>query len=90
VRDNRSFEEAWFFSHIQGTITHKTQPTYEVQLVQSVRHRSYSYKKWTFRILVKNLVILVSKRSPVTGLEGPRGFLEVKIPRFRDNGTGWW
>jgi len=47
-------------------------------------------KKWTFRILVKNLVILVSKRSPVTGLEGPRWSLEVKIPRFRDNGTGWW
>jgi hypothetical protein len=20
----------------------------------------------------------------------PRGFQEVKFPRFRDNGTGWW
>jgi len=20
----------------------------------------------------------------------PRGFQEVKAPRFRDNGTGWW
>jgi len=20
----------------------------------------------------------------------PRGFQEVKVPRFRDNGTGWW
>ena len=30
------------------------------------------------------------KISPVTGLEGPRGFQEVKVPRFRDNGTGWW
>jgi len=28
--------------------------------------------------------------SPVTGLEGPRGFQEVKVPRFHDNGTGWW
>ena len=28
--------------------------------------------------------------SPVTGREWPRGFQEVKIPRFRDNGTGWW
>jgi len=28
--------------------------------------------------------------SPVTGLEWPRGFQEVKVPRFRDNGTGWW
>ena len=25
---------------------------------------------------------------PVTGLEWPRGFKEVKVPRFHDNGTG--
>jgi len=30
------------------------------------------------------------KSSPVTGLEWPRGFQEVRVPRFRDNGTGWW
>ena len=29
-------------------------------------------------------------RSPVTGLEWPRGFQEVKVPRFHDNGTGRW
>jgi len=28
--------------------------------------------------------------SPVTGLEWPRGFQEVKFPRFHDNGTGRW
>jgi len=28
--------------------------------------------------------------SPVTGLEWPRGFQEVKVPRFHDSGTGWW
>jgi len=28
--------------------------------------------------------------SPITGLDRPRGFQEVKVPRFRDNGTGWW
>jgi hypothetical protein len=28
--------------------------------------------------------------SPVTGLDWPRGFREVKVPRFHDNGTGWW
>ena len=28
--------------------------------------------------------------SPVTGLDRPRGFQEVKVPRFYDNGTGWW
>jgi len=30
------------------------------------------------------------KSSPVTGLEWPRGFQEVKVPRFHDNDTGWW
>jgi hypothetical protein len=28
--------------------------------------------------------------STVTGLEWPRGFQEVKVPRFHDNATGWW
>jgi len=23
-------------------------------------------------------------------LEWPRGFQEVTVPRFNDNGTGWW
>jgi len=27
---------------------------------------------------------------PLLGLEWPRGFQEVKVPRFYDNGTGWW
>jgi len=30
------------------------------------------------------------KSSPVTGLEWPRGFQEVRVPRFHDNSTGWW
>ena len=30
------------------------------------------------------------KSSPVTGLEWPRGFQEVKVPIFHDNGTGRW
>ena len=30
------------------------------------------------------------KSSPVTGLEWPRGFQEVKVPRFHYSGTGWW
>jgi hypothetical protein len=28
--------------------------------------------------------------STVTGQEWPRVFQEVKVPRFHDNGTGWW
>jgi len=34
----------------------------------------------------KNIV----KSSPVAGLEWLRRFQEVKVPRFHDNGTGWW
>jgi len=32
----------------------------------------------------------LSSRSTVTGLEWLRGFQEVKVPGFHDNGTGWW
>jgi hypothetical protein len=28
--------------------------------------------------------------SPVTGLEWPRGFQEVKVSRLHDSSTGWW
>jgi hypothetical protein len=31
---------------------------------------------------------VVSLSSPFTGLEWPRRFQEVKVPRFHDNGTG--
>jgi len=31
-----------------------------------------------------------AKSSPVTGLEWSRGFQEVKVPRFHENGTGRW
>jgi hypothetical protein len=34
--------------------------------------------------------IVLLSISPVTDLEWPREFQEVKAPRFRDNGTGWW
>jgi hypothetical protein len=29
------------------------------------------------------------KSNPITGLDRPRGFQEVKVPSFHDNGTGW-
>jgi hypothetical protein len=32
----------------------------------------------------------IKQSGPVTGLEWPREFQEVKVPRFHDNGTGWW
>ena len=46
-----------------------------------------------FSFLHKAQIILVTtvlSSSPVTGLEWPRGFQEVKVPIFHDNGTGWW
>ena len=30
------------------------------------------------------------KISPVTGLEWPRGFQEIKFLRYQDNDTGRW
>jgi hypothetical protein len=39
---------------------------------------------------VVDLIHFGSKSSPVTGLEWPRGFQEVKVLRFLDKGTGWW
>jgi len=52
--------------------------------------------EWTCRIINRLLCIAScwtiintdgKKNSPVTDPEGPRGFLEVKVLRFRDNGT---
>jgi hypothetical protein len=40
-------------------------------------------------IIIRHAVGLDSS-SPVTGLGWPGGFQEVKVPRFLDNGTGWW
>jgi hypothetical protein len=45
------------------------------------------YWQFLFRPL---LFAVCKKSSPVTGLEWPRRFQEVKVPRFHDNGTGWW
>jgi hypothetical protein len=36
------------------------------------------------------LKVKVKVSSAVTGLGWPRGFQEVNVPRFHDNGTGWW
>ena len=37
-----------------------------------------------------SLFVNKKKISPFTGLEWPRGFQEVMVPRFHDNGTGSW
>jgi len=33
---------------------------------------------------------LKNDKAVPAGLEWPRGFQEVMVPRFHDNGTGWW
>ena len=40
----------------------------------------------------ENYVYILNYRqsSPVTVLNRPKGSQEVKVTRFRDNGTGWW
>ena len=39
-------------------------------------------------------VVSLTHRPPLPPGNSPgnhfRGFQEVKVPRFRDNGTGWW
>jgi len=39
---------------------------------------------------VSFVVVQLEVNQSVTGLEWPRGFEEVKIPRLRDNGLRWW
>jgi hypothetical protein len=41
-------------------------------------------------LLSREPLEIKGKISPVTGLEWPRGFQEVKVPRFHDNVTGRW
>jgi len=54
--------------------------------------RLFLYAAYWFGFIVETLGVYcgVKQSSPVTGPEGPRGFQEVKVPRFRDNGTEWW
>ena len=41
-------------------------------------------------VYIYNICFYVLWISPIRGLEWPRGFQEVKFPRFHDNSTGWW
>jgi len=66
---------------------------FNIWLLLSVRHDSIHHRiivrctlsTFNFQFIRTKCV----KSSPVTGPEWPRGFQEVKVPRFRDNGTGW-
>ena len=49
-----------------------------------------TYKKEGETSVVLLICYTECESSPITGLVCPRGFQEVKVPRFHDNGTGWW
>jgi len=36
------------------------------------------------------IIIIIKANQSHYRPEGPRGFQEVKVPRLRDNGPGWW
>ena len=50
-------------------------------------------KPWKFAAMIysaKCVIVYKSKGVPFQTWSGPRGFQEVKVPRLRDNGSGWW
>ena len=73
---------------------------YEIDIYPSIRRNiagNYNLYQHTCECLIYSNIfeispikVKVNVCSPVTGLEWPRGFQEVKVPRFHDNGTGWW
>jgi hypothetical protein len=42
------------------------------------------------KIKASKLCWLMYTYKSKAGLEWPRGFQEVKVPRLQENGTGWW
>jgi len=41
-------------------------------------------------IIIIIIIKVKGKAVPLQAPEWPTGFQEVKVPRFHDNGTGWW
>ena len=50
-----------------------------------IRLEHFSFKDELSLVMIKMCIGLYVK-----SLDRPRGFQEVKAPRFCDNGTGWW
>jgi hypothetical protein len=40
-------------------------------------------------MMMMMIVVIIVKAVPLQACEWPRGFQEVKVLRFHDNGTGW-
>jgi len=62
--------------------------TYQTKTIVLIYKYSTAQSIWT--LIDSVAAITLCKSSPVTGLECPRGFQKVKVPRFHDSGTGWW
>ena len=60
------------------------------ELYFEIRHLSHFGHKIFIMNFMSICRLTAEKSSPVTGLEWPRVFQEVKVPRFHDNGTGLW
>ena len=56
---------------------------YAMEMVTGVLRVQPTEKLETFHLSNRQI-------SPITGLEWPRGFQKVKVPRLHYNGTGWW
>jgi hypothetical protein len=41
-------------------------------------------------MMMMMIIIIIIIKLKLSGLEWPRVFQEVKVPRFHDNGTGLW
>jgi hypothetical protein len=70
----------WVFGLISCTRTNNSHIDRAIYLLN---------KNYSILTLTLKLYLLMLSR-PVTGLEWPREFQEVKVLRFHDNGTGWW
>jgi hypothetical protein len=73
-----------------GVIDQNLLSHYHFHLItHQVSHHPLCTNRYWPRLTI-NHYAYKSQSSPVTGLEWPRGFQEIKVPRFHDNGTGWW
>jgi hypothetical protein len=54
--------------------------------------RSYLFPSVKMFLLIYTYYKITGKMqiSPITGLEWPRGFQEIKVPILNDNGLGRW
>ena len=57
-----------------------------------VAYRELSRKRFTFHVGLRynSFIISIKINQYHYRPEVPRGFQEVKVPRFRDNGPEWW